>query len=47
MTSASLLSMLEEAEASSAVFPADCRAIITPILAQLRHVCRDLTGLHS
>ena len=47
MTSASLLSMLEEAEASSAVFPTDCRAIITPILAQLRHVCRDLTGLHS
>ena len=47
MTSASLLSMLEEAEASSAAFPADCRAIITPILAQLRHVCHDLTSLNS
>ena len=47
MTSSALLSMLEEAEASSAVFPADCRAIITPILAQLRHVCRDLTGLQD
>jgi len=43
MTSAALLSMLEEAESSSGAFPADCRAIITPILAQLRHVCRDLT----
>ena len=38
MTSSALLSMLEEAEASSAAFPTDCRAIITPILAQLRHV---------
>jgi geranylgeranyl pyrophosphate synthase len=47
MTSTALLSMLEEAEASSAVFPADCRAIITPILAQLRHVCRDLTSLQA
>ena len=47
MTSSALLSMLEEAEASSAAFPSDCRAIITPILAQLRHVCRDLTGLNG
>ena len=47
MTSSALLSMLEEAEASSATFPADCRAIITPILGQLRKVCRDLTRLHS
>ncbi len=47
MTSSALMSMLEEAEASSAVFPTDCRAIITPILAQLRHVCRELTSLQD
>ena len=47
MTSSALLSMLEEAEASSAMFPPDCRAITTSILAQLRHVCRDLTSMQS
>ena len=47
MTSSALLNILEEAEASSAAFPADCRPIITPILAQLRHVCRDLTSLNG
>ncbi len=47
MTSSALMSMFDEAESSSDALPSDCQAIITPIKAQLRHVCRDLVADNS
>lgn len=44
MTASALMSMFDEAESSSDALPSDCQAIITPIKAQLRHVCRDLVA---
>ncbi len=44
MASAALMSMLDEAETSSQRFPADCRPVIMPIQAQLRHVCASLAS---
>ena len=47
MTSSALMSMFDEAESSSDALPSDCQAIITPIKAQLRHVCRVLVADNS
>ncbi len=47
MTASALMSMFDEAESSSDALPSDCQAIITPIKAQLRHVCRDLVADNS
>jgi geranylgeranyl pyrophosphate synthase len=47
MTASALMSMFDEAESSSDELPSDCQAIITPIKAQLRHVCRDLVADNS
>ena len=47
MTASALMSMFDEAESSSDKLPSDCQAIITPIKAQLRHVCRDLVADNS
>ena len=47
MTASALMSMFDEAESSSVALPSDCQAIITPIKAQLRHVCRDLVADNS
>ena len=47
MTASALMSMFDEAESSSDALPSDCQAIITPIKAQLRHVCRDLVAENS
>jgi len=47
MTASALMSMFDEAENSSDALPSDCQAIITPIKAQLRHVCRDLVADNS
>ena len=47
MTGSALMSMFDEAESSSDALPSDCQAIITPIKAQLRHVCRDLVAENS
>ena len=44
MAASALMSMFDEAESSSDALPSDCQAIITPIKAQLRHVCRDLVA---
>ena len=44
MTASSLLNMMEQAEASSAQFPHDCRAVIDPIQSQLHSVCHKLVS---
>ena len=44
MTASALMNMFDEAERSSDALPSDCQAVITPIKAQLRHVCRELVA---
>lgn len=44
MTASSLLKMMEQAEASSAQFPHDCRDVIAPIQSQLHTVCHKLVS---